>query len=380
VRPEPAFRAELRSFFEANHPGRPPRDPAERLAFTRAWAATLQDAGYAGPAWPEAFGGMDLPVAEQLVYHEEVARARVPAHPSPHAFMVGPTIYRHGSDAQRRQFLLATLRAEILWCQGFSEPDAGSDLASLRTRAVRSGDHYVVSGQKVWTSRAESSDWMFLLVRTGTVASRQDGISYLLMDMRSPGISVRPLRDLTGGHRFTHVMLDEVPVPVANRVGEENGGWAIARTTLGHERSTSRVAAVMRYRRVVRELIALAAERGVSDDPAVRQELARMVVGAELLVTTAQRIVAGVLADADPGPASSIFRLAHALFEKELHEVAMRVIGLPGVLAASDPLAVERGRWTWGFLSTRAATIGAGTAEVQRNTIAERILGLPREP
>lgn len=321
---------------------------------------------------------MDLPLPLQVAYHDVVAGRRVPAHPSPHAFMVGPTIIVHGTPEQQERFLRPTLRADILWCQGFSEPEAGSDLAALRTRAVRDGCDYLVSGEKVWTSRADTSEWMFALVRTGSQADGAAGISYLLIDLTTPGISIHPLRDMTGGRRFTQVVFDGVRVPVANRVGPENGGWPLARTTLGHERSTSRVAAILRYRRVIRELVALARERGASRDPRLRQQLAGLVADCEVLVVTSQRIVAEAASHGEPGPASSVFRLAHAQFEQRLHEVAVEALGMAGMLGPDDPASPQGGRWTWGFLSTRASTIGAGTAEIQRDTIAEKWLGLPR--
>ena len=376
--PPEVLRAELRAFLRRHHPGRPPRDPDERLRFERDWAKLLADAGWAAPAWPREWGGMELPVPHQLVHHEEMAAARVPAHPSPNSFIVGAAILRHGSVEQKRRFLRPMVRAEELWCQGFSEPGAGSDLAALRTRAVRDGDVYVVTGQKVWTSRATRSDWMFTLVRTGTEDSRQDGISYLLVDLRSPGITVRPLRDMSGRSEFAEVFLDAVRVPVAHRVGEENAGWAVARTSLGHERSTSRTAHAARYRRVVDDLVALARSTGRAHDPRVRQELARAEIEVRLLVLTFGRVAAAVARGEEPGPASSVSRVFLAGFEQRVHELAVRLTGAYALLAESDAHAVEGGRWTWGLLRTRASTIGAGTAEIQRTTIAEQLLGLPR--
>jgi alkylation response protein AidB-like acyl-CoA dehydrogenase len=375
---EDKFRAAFNAFLDKHDPGRPPRERAERLVFERHWARLLADCGWAGPAWPRRWGGMELPLPLQVAYHDVVAGRRVPAHPSPHAFMVGPTIIVHGTPEQQERFLRPTLRADIMWCQGFSEPEAGSDLAALRTRAVRDGDDYLVTGEKVWTSRADTSEWMFALVRTGSQAEGAAGISYLLIDMATPGMSIRRIRDMTGGRRFSQVVFDRVRVPIANRVGPENGGWPLARTTLGHERSTSRVAAILRYRRVVRELLALAAERGVSRDPLLRQQLAGLVADCEVLVVTSQRIVAEAADLGAPGPASSVFRLAHARFEQRLHEVAVQVLGTAAALGPDDPGSPQEGRWTWGFLSTRASTIGAGTVEIQRDTIAEKWLGLPR--
>jgi len=375
---ETEFRATLRAFLSEHNPGPEPSDPDARLSFQRSWASCLHDHGWAAPSWPRRWGGMELPIDKLVPYYEELALARVPGHPSPNAFIVGPTILACGTDWQRQRFLLPIVRGEELWCQGFSEPEAGSDLPSLRTRAERDGDFYLVNGQKLWTSRAMVADWMFALVRTGGPASRQRGLTYLLIDLETPGVTVRPLRDMTGGAYFGEVFLDNVRVPVAQRLGEENDGWRMARTSLGHERSTSRIAMVVRYRRVVAELVDLARHRGLADDPVVRQRLADAVISSRLLGMTFERIMANVLRGGEPGPASSVSRLFLATFEQRLHELAIDLLGPAGMLDASDPHSPESGRWTWGFLNTRASTIGAGTAEIQRNTIAERVLRLPR--
>jgi alkylation response protein AidB-like acyl-CoA dehydrogenase len=373
------FRARVRAFLAANDPGRGPKGRDARLEWQREWAALLVDEGFAAPAWPKPWGGMELPLAEQVVYHEEFARVRRPANPGPGIFVVGPTIIKHGSDEQRRRFLRQGLRGEIIWAQGFSEPDAGSDLPSLRTRAWRIGDEYVVTGQKMWITNAAQAEWLFTLVRTGTQESRQGGISYLLIDLSSPGVTVRPLRDMTGGTSFGEIFFDEVRVPAENLVGEENGGWAIARTSLGHERSTAGVASAMRYRRIVDELYALARELGRTTEPVMRQRLAQIEVDVRLITLNSMRTLSTVLAGVEPGAVSSIGRLMLAEFEKRLHELAVDVIGAQAMLAPSDPHSVQRGRWVTGFLATRASTIGAGTAEIQRNTLAEQVLGLPRD-
>jgi len=375
----PEFRDRIRDFLNANDPGRAPQDPADRLQWQRDWAALLVDEGFAAPSWPRQWGGMDLPLADQVVYHEEFATVKRPPHPGPGISVVGPTIIKHGTDAQRERFLRPGLRGDIIWVQGFSEPEAGSDLPSLRTRAERDGDQYVVSGQKIWITNARNADWLFALVRTGTRESRQHGISYLLIDLSSPGVTVRPLRDMTGGSSFCEIFLDEVRVPVENLVGAENEGWKIARTSLGHERSTAGVAQGMRYRRIVDELHALAAELGRSSEPNVRQQLAAIEIDVRLIILNNTRTLSTVLAGSDPGPVSSIGRLMFTEFEKRLHELAVDLIGAPATLAPQDPHSVQRGRWVRGFLATRASTIGAGTAEIQRNTIAEQVLGLPRD-
>lgn len=374
------FRAGLREFLTAHHPGRRPRDPAERLAWQKAWLATLFDAGYAGPSWPRAYGGMELSFAGQVAYQEEYARARVPGPLGTGVGIAAPTLIKYGTDEQKERYLRPMLRGDAVWAQGYSEPDAGSDLPALRTTARRDGDHYVVNGQKVWNSAADIADVLFTLVRTGTPESRQDGISYLLIDAHAPGVVVRPLRDLTGDAHFCEIFFTDVRVPVTDRVGEENGGWPLVRTSLGHERAAGAMNQAARYRRVLDELVELARDRGALADPLVRDRLAGFEVRVRIMRYTGMRTITDILDRGEPGPASSTSRLFIVTFEQELHEFALDLLGSYGVLDRDDPRAVQGGRWVWGFLRTRASTIGAGTAEIQRNTIAEQVLGLPRDP
>jgi len=374
------FRHRLRSYLESLALDRPPRAHAERVRWHRDLAARLADDGYAAPSWPKEWGGMDLPLSQQVIYHEEFALARVRPHPDPHAWMVGPALIRYGTQQQKERFLRRMLRADDLWAQGFSEPEAGSDLQALRTRAVRDGDVYRVTGQKIWQTRGWYSDWVFALVRTGTQESRERGISYLLFDLRSPGVTVRPLRDMTGGRHFAEMFFDEVEVPVDQRVGEEDGGWKLARTSLGHERVTAFASQAIRYRRVIAELVSLAMENGTWDDPVVRERLAEVEMSARIMGITGMRVLAEVNKHDDPGPASSVNRLFYSQFEQRVHEVAMLVLGTSGLISHEDPSSVDGGRWVWGFLTTRASTIGSGTSQIHRNTVAERVLGMPREP
>ena len=377
---EEAFRSELRTFLAEHAPGRPPKDAGDRLRWQRDWAATKLDLGWAGPSWPAEYGGMDLPFARQVIYQQEMAHARVPAHPGTGIDMVGPTLIRYGSDQQRSRFLRPMLRADEIWAQAFSEPDAGSDLPSLRTVAVRDGDDYVLNGQKVWNSNADVADMFFALVRTGPPGSRHSGISYLLINARALGVTVRGLRDMTGGHHFCEIFFDDVRVPVANRVGGENEGWQIARTTMGHERSAGALNQSAFYRRIMDELIELAKETGATRDPAIRRRLADFDIRARLMEVNAMRMVSAIIATGEPGAASSVSRLYNSIFEQELHAFATDLLGPLGALAADDPLAVQHGRWVACMLRTRASTIGAGTAEIHRNTIAEQVLGLPYDP
>ncbi|MGY1502455.1 acyl-CoA dehydrogenase family protein [Streptomyces sp. QTS52] len=381
------FRARLRTFLTDRHPGRRPKDPAERLPWQKAWLATLFDAGYAGPSWPRAYGGMELDFARQVIYQEEYARARVPGPLGTGLGIAAPTLIKYGTPEQKKRFLRPMLRGDSVWAQGYSEPEAGSDLPALRTTARRedggpddSGAVYVVNGQKVWNSSADIADILFTLVRTGDPNSRQDGISYLLIDARAPGVSVRPLRDLTGDAHFCEIFFDDVRVPVADRIGPENGGWPLVRTSLGHERAAGAMNQAALYRRVLDELIELARERGATSDPLVRDRLADFEIRVRIMRLTGMRTIADIMAKGEPGPASSTSRLFIVTFEQELHEFALELLGAYGILGRSDPHAVQRGRWVWGFLRTRASSIGAGTAEIQRNTIAEQVLGLPRDP
>jgi alkylation response protein AidB-like acyl-CoA dehydrogenase len=374
------FRARLRDFLTTNHPGRPPKDPAEKLAWQKSWLAALFDGGFAGPSWPREYGGMDLDFAKQVVYQEEYAGARVPGPLGTGLGIAAPTIIKYGTPEQKERFLAPMLRGDSVWAQGYSEPEAGSDLQALRTTARRDGDEYVVNGQKVWNSSAEIADIIFTLVRTGAQDSRQHGISYLLVDAHDPGVTVRPLRDLTGAANFTEIFFADVRVPLVNRVGEENDGWKLVRTSLGHERAAGAMNQAAMYRRVLDELIELARERGITADPLVRDTLADLEIRVRLMRYSGMRTISDIAAKGEPGPASSTTRLLAVTFEQDLHEIAVELLGEYGALGKRDPHAVQRGRWVWGFLRTRASTIGAGTAEIQRNTIAEQVLGLPRDP
>ena len=351
----------------------------ERVAAQREWAATLFDNGFAGPAWPTEFGGMDLDLAGQIVYYEEFAKRNAPAHPGNGPSIAGPTLIKYASPEQKSRYLRAMLRGDEIWAQGFSEPGAGSDLPSLQTRAERDGTDYVVDGGKVWNTYADVAEMMFMLVRTGPPRSGASGISYLLVDLRSAGVTVRPLRDMSGETRFSQVLFDGVRVPVANRVGEENGGWRLARTTLGHERAARSLSQASAYRRRLDGLAALLKDAGALEDAIARDRLARAEVDVRILKMNALRTVTDLIATGEAGPASSTSRLFHTAVEKSLYELAVDVLG-PDALITGGGAAIQSGRWAKGFLHSRGSTIGAGTAEIQRNTIAEQILQMPRDP
>jgi acyl-CoA dehydrogenase len=349
----------------------------DRVDAARAWHARLVDEKLAAPGWPKSVGGLELSLEDQLDYYRITTAAGAPPHPCPLSFILAPTLIAHGTQTQRDRFLEPLLRADEFWCQGFSEPGAGSDLASLSTRAVRDGDAYRVTGQKVWTSMADRADWMFALVRTGPPGRSIDGITYLLIPMDSAGITVAPLRDISGGAHFAEVFLDDVEVPVENRVGEEGQGWSIMRTSLGHERATAFLADEFKYRKTADKVIDLVVSQGLDTDPHVRQNIARLESGVRTIAANSARALAAVLRGEDPGGVASVNRLVKSEFEQHMHALALRAVGPHAALGSRAPGAIDKGRWTFGYLMSRATTIGAGTAEIQRNTIAETVLGLP---
>ncbi|WP_102143195.1 acyl-CoA dehydrogenase family protein [Mycobacterium hubeiense] len=349
----------------------------DRIEAARAWHAKLVDNGLAAPGWPKSVGGLELSLEDQLDYYRMTTAAGAPPHPCPLSFILAPTLIQHGTDEQKKRFLTPLLRADEFWCQGFSEPGAGSDLASLSTRAVRDGDVYRVTGQKVWTSMADRADWMFALVRTGPPGRSTEGITYLLIPMDSAGITVRPLRDISGAAHFAEVFLDDVEVAVENRVGAEGQGWSIMRTSLGHERATAFLADEFKYRKTADKVIELVASRQLGSDPQVRQDIARLESGVRTIAANSARALAAVLRGEDPGGVASVNRLVKSEFEQHMHALALRAAGPHAALGSRAPGAIDKGRWTFGYLMSRATTIGAGTAEIQRNTIAESVLGLP---
>ena len=387
---ERALQAELRRWLAANLPGLgppPARDdwPA-RAAFDRAWQRRLLDAGYAGFDWPREYGGRGAPPGEQLVFLEEMAGAGAPDVGVNFVGLLhaGPTLMAEGTPEQRAAHLPAILRGDEIWCQGFSEPSAGSDLAALRTRAERDGDEYVVSGQKIWSSFAQVADHCELLVRTDPEAARHRGISWLMMDMSSPGITVRPIRTAMGSSEFSEVFLDEVRVPVASRVGAENDGWRVAMVTFAFERGTAFVTELVQAMRMANELVAVARRvtRGSAtawDDVGLRRELGRLVAELDALWALTKRNVSRASRSGVPGPGASVLKLRLCEAAQELAELSMRVLGRAG-LALEDVGELSSGRFVEERLRSLGLTIGGGTSQIQRNIVAERVLGLPKEP
>ncbi|MCM1969876.1 acyl-CoA dehydrogenase family protein [Streptomyces sp. G1] len=366
---EEEFRARLRKWLGEALPALPPPpDPTDwpaRRAYDLGWQRMLHDAGYADVHW-------DAPPGIRLVYLEETERAGAPYVGANFVGLLhaGPTIAAEGTEEQRARWLPPILRGEEVWCQGFSEPGAGSDLASLRTRAWRDGDHYVVSGSKIWTSHAEVADWCELLVRTDPDAPKHRGITWLALRMDAPGVTVRPLRTLAGSTEFAEVFLDEVRVPVAHRVGAENDGWRVTMVTLSFERGTAFAGEVVACRRVLRELAAEARANGRWDDPALRRGLGRLNAEFRALWRLIQWNVSEADAGGVPGVGGSVFKLRYSHARQDLYDTAADVLG-------PDALDLGRG-WVLDRLSSLSYTIAAGTSQIQRNIVAERILGLPK--
>ncbi|AKN70978.1 acyl-CoA dehydrogenase [Streptomyces sp. PBH53] len=367
---EEEFRARLREWLAQALPTLPAKPPPDdwpgRRAYDLGWQRMLYDAGYGEVHW-------DASPTVRLIFLEETERAGAPYVGANFVGLLhaGPTIAAEGTAEQRARWLPPILRGEQVWCQGFSEPDAGSDLAALRTRAYRDGDCYVVTGSKIWTSHAEAADWCELLVRTDPAAPRHRGISWLALPMDAEGVTVRPLRTLAGSAEFAEVFLDEVRVPVANRVGAENDGWRVTMVTLSFERGTAFAGEVVACRRVLAELARTARRNGRWDDPALRRRLGRLDAEFRALWRLTQWNVSEAEASGGvPGVGASVFKLRYSHARQELYDTAAEVLG-------PDRLDLDR-PWVLDRLNSLAYTIAAGTSQIQRTIVAERILGLPR--
>ncbi|MEG3627653.1 acyl-CoA dehydrogenase family protein [Streptomyces poriticola] len=379
------FRTEVRGWLRAHltgefaslrgrgGPGREHEAFPERLAWERHMAAE----GWTCVGWPEEYGGRGATLEQQVAFHEEYALADAPARVGHIGEqLLGPTLIAFGTPEQRRRFLAPIAAVEELWCQGYSEPDAGSDLAGVRTRAVRDGDAWVVTGQKTWTSLAHLADWCFVLARTEPGSTRRTGLSYLLVSLDQPGVDIRPVTQLTGTSEFNEVYFDGARTRAAHLVGAPGDGWRVAMATLGFERGVSTLGLQIGFRRELESLIDLAARNGAAADPLIRDRLARAWTGLEIIRCNALRMLDGAAAGA-PGPEASIGKIYWATWHRALGELAMDVCGADGMLAAGAPY--ELTDWQRLYLFSRADTVYAGTNEIQRDIIAERVLGLPRE-
>jgi alkylation response protein AidB-like acyl-CoA dehydrogenase len=345
----------------------------------RAWERTLFEAGLGAVAWPKEYGGRGASLMQQALFTEEYVKAKAPDRINRLGLgLLGPTLMVFGSDEQKAEHLPRILRCDEIWCQGFSEPNAGSDLASLSTRAEIDGDDFVINGQKIWTSLGRFGDWIFTLCRTDPSAAKHKGISFILVDMHSPGVEVRPLVQIDGSARFAEVFFSNVRVPRANLVGGLNEGWKVAMTTLGFERGTG-LGSPAAFNRIFGDVVALTRSEQRSDDPDVRRRVAQGYIETRLFELNNRRTLSKMVKGAQVGSEASLNKLYWSEMETRIEELALDVLGPRAELADGSPDAERNGGWFGEYLYARASMIYAGTNEIQKNIIAQRVLGLPRE-
>jgi alkylation response protein AidB-like acyl-CoA dehydrogenase len=384
---EQHFRDEVRAWLQANVPKdwesrRAQDDMKEFFAFLRAWQKQVFEAGWAGVAWPTEYGGRGATLMEQVIFTEEMARAIAPQLANVLGLsLIGPTIIAYGTDKQKKRFLPPILSADEIWCQGFSEPNAGSDLAGIRTAAKLDGDHYIVNGQKVWTSYGWAADWCALLTRSDADSTKHKGLTYILVDMKSPGVEVRPLRQLTGETEFNELFFRDVRVPVENVLGKAGEGWEVAIGTLMHERATLGAGMQITFRRQFDRLVELShvVERNgrpAAEDPVMRQKLAQSYVDIEIMRLNQMRSISRISQTGVPGPEGSVHKIFWSELNQRFQQVAMELLGPYGQLTNGG--AIDDGQWAYNFLRARGNTIEAGTSEVQRNIVGHFVLGLPK--
>jgi alkylation response protein AidB-like acyl-CoA dehydrogenase len=384
-----AFRAELRTWLDANAPKGIERnddpfaeDSTEDWQGRRRWHQKMNAAGWVGITWPKEYGGRGATLTQSLIYEEELSRVPVPRLLNALGIaLVGPTLMHWGTEEQKKRYIPKILSAEEIWCQGYSEPGSGSDVASLRTSAVEDGDYFVVNGQKVWTSDAHHADMCILLVRTDANAPKHQGISYILVDMHSPGVTVRPLVQITGDSGFNEVFFEDVRVPKANLIGEKNRGWQVAITTLMFERSG--LGGGRDLTGQIKEAIDLAKNIGLDghtawEDSSVRQRLSQFACEAAALKYTRYRQITRRLQGLPPGPEGSVLKLAMSELSMKINYFVMEMLGPYSQIAPKTQYAIDGGKWAYRTLAARALTIAGGTSEIQRNIIGERVLGLPK--
>jgi alkylation response protein AidB-like acyl-CoA dehydrogenase len=383
--PEQRFRSNLRQWLQEHLPAGwgstvfEPVDLHDKITFLKDWTRKLHAAGYAGLSWPKEYGGAGATLMEQVIFNEEVARFKAPTPYNGIALgMVGPTLIEVGTEAQKQRYLAKMLTCEDIWCQGYSEPGSGSDLASLQTRAVQDGDEFVINGQKVWTSYAHDAAFCFLLTRTNPNVPKHKGLSCFIVDMKSPGVTIRPLKQITGEAEFNEVFFENVRVPRQNLVGELDNGWMVGIGLLMHERATTSILGQANLQVLVQDLIELARQRRQSKDPVIRQRLAQLYAESEAVKYYGYRCLTRRLRGLPPGPEGSAHRLALTRLSQQAQDLAMELQGPYAQLMHGSRQAIQDGAWQFTFLRSRSATIAGGTAEIQKNIIAERVLGLPR--
>jgi hypothetical protein len=392
-----AFRARIRTFLDEQLPpgwqGTGALAGDEAAAFTQRWREVLFEHGLLGISWPREYGGAGLSKLEQVVLAEEFAKAGVPMYATSDTFsikMLGNVLLRLGTEAQRRHFLPRILRGEDVWCQGFSEPDAGSDLGSLRTKAELDGGEWVISGQKIWTSRAQFANWIFLLVRTDPTAPKHRGITFVLCPLDQPGVEIRPIRQMGGDSDFNEVFFHEARTAASNVVGQVHGGWAVAMALLGFERGEESATNPIAFRAEYDRLLEMARRRGRTTDPVVRDRLAAQFARVEIMRFLGYRVLTGYLADMDPGNESSVVKLFWSEYHRDTTRLALDVLGADALVVegrpparsfrADDPGAPNSSAsWLGTLYNAVGGTIYAGSSEVQRTILGESILGLPKE-
>ncbi|MGH7962249.1 MAG: acyl-CoA dehydrogenase family protein [Candidatus Binatia bacterium] len=383
------FRREVRAWLKKNLQKKDrrlgdhmsPHDP-ERIKRAKEWQRKLYEAGYVAMSWPREYGGQDATVTRQTIVNEEMVLARAPGLiGAAGILMLGPTLIQFGSEEQKQRYLPKLLTAEELWCQGYSEPGSGSDLASLRTRAELVGDEFIVSGQKVWTSNAQFSDWMFCLVRTDPAAPKHRGISYILIDMNTPGITIRPLVQMTGDAGFNEVFFEDVRVPRGNLVGELNQGWMVANATLFHERNL--LGSTTRTQLMMQNLIRLARShqrygQPASQDPVMRQKLADLLVRVEAMKYHSYRQLTDVIQGRSPGVGAMVNKLVGTELNHDVCALALEIMNSYAPLNRGSAHVIDHGTWQYEFMLTLGLVIGGGTSQIQKNIISERGLGMPK--
>lgn len=368
---ETAFRDEVREWLEANHPGQEPAGDLEAFRFRREWQKQMHEAGWAGISWPKEFGGRGATLVEQAIFAGEMARADAPSPANILGLVMGgPVIMAHGTDEQKERWLEPILSGEEIWCQGFSEPESGSDLASLKTKAVKDGDGWRATGQKVWTTFAHESKWCMLVARTDQEAAKHKGLTYFICDMEQEGVEIRPLVQITGEAEFNEVFFEGAYIPDENVVGGEGNGWMVAITTLMNERAGLGGGAAVAVSRDLGRLIAMIKEHDLQDDPIIRQKVADLSIRTEALRLGGMRALTAQMRTGIPGPEGSIGKWEWAKLNQDLAELACDILGPEGLS--------KEGSWTYKMLRSRANSIEGGTTEVMKNIIAERVLGLPR--
>ncbi len=387
---ETAFRDELQAWLRANLPANWKREydalqtTEEHFAYLRAWQKKVNQGNWAGVSWPKEYGGRGATLMEYVIFLQEMAAAQAPPLANTLGLsLIGPTIITHGTEAQKRRYLPKILSADEIWCQGFSEPNAGSDVAALGTEAHLDGGHFIVNGQKIWTSYGWIGDYCALLVRTDPTAEKHKGLSYLLVDMHAPGVTVRPLRQMTGESEFNEVFFENVRVPREDCLGAVNDGWRVAISTLMHERAVLGASLTITYRRQFERLVELARTlqrngKPAAQDPVMRQKLAQCYLEIEIMSLNQMRAISRVAQSGQPGPEGSIQKIFWSELNQRFQQVAAELLGPHAQLTHGGEYAIDDGQWAHGFLRTRGNTIEAGTSEIQRNIIGHFVLGLPR--